>query len=71
VTIFNIALIVVAALEIPQVHEALVLQDQSGAGVECPHNPGVKCSGQRDLFPSSERYLIVVTVLIGVAQLPM
>lgn len=71
VTIFNIAMIVVAALEIPQVHKALRLQDESGAGIKCPNDPGAICSGTRDLFPTSQRYLIVVTVLIGVAQFPM
>jgi hypothetical protein len=53
------------------VHKALRLQDESGAGVECHDNPSAVCSGQRDLFPSSQRYLIVVAVLIGVAQFPM
>lgn len=69
--VFNIALIVVAALEIPQVHTALRLQDESGAGIECHDNPDAVCSGQRELYPASQRYLIVVAVLIGVAQFPM
>ncbi|UZJ51097.1 hypothetical protein CBS101457_000417 [Exobasidium rhododendri] len=71
VTIFNIALLVTAALEISQVRDALRLQDASGEGVECSEDTGAICSGLNDLFPSVEKYLIVVPVVVGIAQIPL
>jgi hypothetical protein len=71
VAVFNIALLVTAALEISQVREALRLQDASGAGVECSDDSDMICSGLHFLFPSVEAFLIVVPVIVGVAQIPL
>lgn len=71
VLIFNIALTITAAIEIRQVRGALNAQDRLvDGGVPCADDPNQICQA-RSLFPSVERYLIVVTVLCFVAEIAM
>jgi hypothetical protein len=59
VCIFNLALIVTAALQIPQVKIALRIQNQAIGGVP----PG--------LYDEVQKFLIVVPVVTGLAQIPI
>ncbi|SPO20607.1 uncharacterized protein UTRI_00083 [Ustilago trichophora] len=70
VLIFNVALTITAAIEIRQVRDALNAQDQIAGGIPCPDNPDQLCRA-RALFPSVERYLIVVTAICFVAEILM
>ena len=70
VLIFNIALTITAAIEIRQVRDALNAQDRIAGGIPCPDNPDALCRA-RALFPSVERFLIVVTATCFVAELVM
>lgn len=70
VLIFNIALTITAAIEIRQVRDALNAQDRIAGGIPCPDNPELLCRA-RSLFPSVERYLIVVTGVCFVAEILM
>ncbi|PWZ03046.1 hypothetical protein BCV70DRAFT_143731, partial [Testicularia cyperi] len=68
VLIFNIALTITAAIEIQQVEDALAAQDRIEGGFPCPNDPSRFCRTRAALFPSVERYLIVVTAVCGVTE---
>ncbi|CAD6892544.1 unnamed protein product [Tilletia controversa] len=72
VAIFNVALTVTAALEITQVRDALQRQDLDFGGIPCDGNRQKLCSAVDTLYyPSVQRYLIVVPILTGLAQIPI
>ncbi|SNX81323.1 uncharacterized protein MEPE_00028 [Melanopsichium pennsylvanicum] len=70
VLIFNIALTITAAIEIRQVRDALNAQDRIAGGIPCEDNPNQLCRA-RSLFPSVERFLIVVTAVCFVSEIAM
>ncbi|KAE8216855.1 hypothetical protein CF327_g40 [Tilletia walkeri] len=71
VAIFNVALTVTAALEITQVRDALERQDLDFGGIPCKSNPTGLCSAVDELYPIVQRFLIVVPILTGLAQIPL
>lgn len=67
VLVFNIAMCVAAALEIPQVRDALLAQDRAGGGVKCQAADTVsRCDAISSLVPKVRAFLIVVPIVIGV-----
>lgn len=73
--VYNIALLVTAALEVTQIRTSLENQDRFGSGVLCPGNQapntGRRCGAVRTLYPAIQPQLIATAVIIGVAQLPL
>ncbi|KAK0542986.1 hypothetical protein OC846_006334 [Tilletia horrida] len=72
VAIFNVALTVTAALEITQVRDALERQDIERDGIPCHFNQAERCSAVDTLYyPLVQKFLIVVPILTGLAQIPI
>ena len=69
VLIFNICLIVTAALSIPQIRDALADQDRAGLAVKCQaDDPSAQCQAITSLYPIIKKFLIVVPIVLGVFQ---
>ncbi|CAO1617044.1 unnamed protein product [Parajaminaea phylloscopi] len=69
--VFNVALLVTAALEVSQVRTALQNQDRYGRGVPCPFNERRRCGAVDTLYPAVRPQLIATPVIIGAAQIPL
>lgn len=75
VSVFNVALIITASLEISQVRDAIRNQDEaSGYNFLCDpsdQNSRKVCDLSNTLYPTVEKFLIVVPVIVGLAQIPI
>lgn len=69
--VYNVALLVTAALEVAQVRSALFNQDHVGLGVPCPYNQRRHCGAVATLYPAVKPQLIATPVIIGIAQIPL
>ncbi|PWN48342.1 hypothetical protein IE53DRAFT_412397 [Violaceomyces palustris] len=71
VSIFNVALTITAALEITQVRDSLRAQDELAGGIPCRDDPSMLCATQDTIYPTVQKFLIVVPIVCGVAQVPI
>lgn len=69
--VYNVALLVTAALEVTQVRSALQSQDRIGRGVPCPFDEKRRCGAVATLYPAIRPQLIATPAIIGAAQIPL
>lgn len=66
--VFNLALLITAALQISQVRAAFDNQDRYGRGVPCQDRPGRRCGAVATLYPAVKPQLVATPIIIAVAQ---
>ncbi|CAO1638460.1 unnamed protein product [Sympodiomycopsis kandeliae] len=68
VLVFNLALLITAALQVSQVRAAFDNQDRYGRGVPCQDRPGRRCGAVSTLYPAVKPQLIATPIIIAVAE---
>lgn len=66
--VFNLALMITAALQVSQVRAAFDNQDRYGRGVPCHDRPRRRCGAVATLYPAVKPQLVATPIIIAVAE---